>query len=195
MLRNLAILPLLLLVTSCATVNVDVDFDEKADFEHLYQYAWLEEKAPVTGNTLLDTNTLLHDRVRSGIDQWLGAHGYIKSKKTEADFLVIYRMVIENKTRVTVLNPYYDYPYSWRFGYSRYFYSSFAWNYYPEHRVYEYQRGTLIIDIVDPVSKKLMWRGMAYEDISLHTTQETKQRYVDRAIKSILSRFPPLSES
>lgn len=189
--RKLLILSLLILVNACATVKVDVDYDDTADFRHLYQYAWLEDRPPVSGNKLLDSNTLMHDRIRSGIDQWLKDHGYLKGGAEEADFLVLYRLVVENKTRVTVLNPYYDYPYSWRFGYRSGFYSSFAWSYYPEQRVYEYQRGTLVIDIVDPNSKKLMWRGMSYEDISPHTTQQKKQRYVDRAIKSILSRFPP----
>ncbi|WP_305909330.1 DUF4136 domain-containing protein [Methylomarinum sp. Ch1-1] len=192
--KALLIFPLFLLLSSCATVKVDVDYDGAADFSQLKRYAWLEEKPPSSGNTLLDTNNLLHDRIHQGIDAWFARHGYRKTEVDEADFLVLYRVVVENKTRVTVLSPYYDYPYSWRFGYHRYYYSSFssfAWSYYPEHRVYEYQRGTLIIDIVDPKSKKLLWRGMAYEDISPHTTQEKKQRYVGRAIKSILAKFPP----
>lgn len=192
--RRLFFLPVLLMLVSCATIRVDVDYDDAADFSRLYRYAWLEDKPPVSGNKLLDSNTLMHDRIRSGIDRWFKEHHYLKGDAKEADFLVLYRLVVENKTRVTVLNPYYDYPYSWRFGYRRGFYSSFAWSYYPEQRVYEYQRGTLVIDIVDPHSKKLMWRGMSYEDISPYTTQKKKQRYVDRAIKSILSRFPPLKD-
>lgn len=189
--RKILISSLLLMLTACASIKVDVDYDVEADFKHLYQYAWLEDKAPLSGNKLLDSNTLMHDRIRTGIDQWLKDHGYLKGNAKEADFLVLYRMVVENKTRVTVMNPYYGYPYSWRFGYRRGFYSSFAWSYYPDEHVYEYQRGTLVIDVVDPNSKKLMWRGMAYEDISPYTTQKKKQRYVDRAVKSILSKFPP----
>lgn len=194
--QRLILVPLLLVIlSSCATVRVDVDYDTSADFSRLSRYAWMEDKPPVSGNALLDSNTLMHDRIRNGIDQWLKDRGYQKSDNKEADFFVLYRMVLENKTRVTVMNPYYDYPYSWRFGYRRAFYSSFAWSYYPEERIYEYQRGTLVIDIVDAKSKKLLWRGMSYEDVSPNTTQKKKQRYVDRAIKSILSRFPPLQKT
>ena len=192
--RKLPIFPLLLIISSCATVNVDVDYDDTAEFTKLSKYAWLEDKPPVTGNTLVDSNTLLHDRMRNGINQWFETHGYLKSKAAEADFLVIYRVIVENKTWVTVLNSYYDYPFSWRYGYNRNYYSSFAWRYYPERRTYEYQRGTLVIDIIDPKSKKLMWRGMAYEDIKPNTSQEKKQQYVARAIKSILARFPPVKQ-
>lgn len=192
--RKIVLLALTVLLSSCATVNVDVDYDQAADFAHLYQYAWLEDKQPQSGNALFDSNTLMHDRIRNGVDQWMNEHGYLKGPAKEADFLVLYRLVVENKTRVTVLNPYYDYPYSWRFGYRRGFYSSYAWSYYPDQQVYEYQRGTLVIDIVEPNSKKLMWRGMSYEDISPHTSREKKQKYVDRAIKAILSRFPPPRE-
>ncbi len=192
--RNIFLLPLLFLLNACATVKVDVDYDGQADFTHLYRYAWLDGQPPVSGDNVVDSNTLLHDRIRVGIDQWFTTHGYLKSETGEADFLVIYRFVIENKTRVTVLHPYYDYPYSWRFGYHhRYYYSSFAWHYYPERYAYEYQRGTLVIDLVDPKTKKLMWRGMAYENIRPNTSPDKKQQYVTRAIKSILSRFPPLT--
>ncbi len=181
----------LLALNSCATVNVDVDYDESVDFFHLSRYAWLEDVPPKTGNTIVDSNTLMHDRIHLGIDQWFERHGYLKSKRSEADFLVIYRMVVENKTRVSVLNPYYDYPFSWHYGYNRGYYSSFAWNYYPDLQTYEYQRDTLVIDFVDPKTKKLIWRGMAYQDISPNIRPERKQRYIDKAIQSILSKFPP----
>ena len=189
--RKLLLLALLVLLNSCATINVDVDYDGKADFDHLYQYAWLEDKAPASGNQLLDSNTLIQDRIHNGIDHWFKEHGYLRSDAKEADFLVLYRLVEENKTQVIVMSPYYGYPYNWRFGYQSGFYPSFAWSYYPNQRVYEYQRGTLVIDIVDPNTKKLMWRGMSYEDIRPNVSQKKKQRYVDRAVQLILSRFPP----
>jgi uncharacterized protein DUF4136 len=191
MIQKIVLTSLLLLVNACATVNVDVDYDGQADFSRLSRYAWLDDKAPLSGNALIDTNTLLHDRIRGGVKSWFESNGYLLAAQKDADFLVVYRVVVENHTRVTVLNPYYGYPYSWRYGYRRGYYSSFAWNYYPEQRVYEYQRGTLIIDIVDPNTKKLMWRGMAFEDINPNASQQKKEAYVARAIKAILSRFPP----
>lgn len=186
------IFTMLLLINACATLDVDVDYDPSADFKRLSRYAWQEEKQPASGNVLLDSNTLLHDRIRAEVEQSLAARGFKKSDVANADFLAIYRVMVEDKTRVTLIDPFYSYPYNWRYGYyHRHFYSSFAWSYFPEERIYEYQQGTIVIDFVNPKSKKLLWRGAVTEDIGYYTDQVQKQRFVEQAVKSILARFPP----
>ncbi len=199
--RKLFILPLLLILSSCSTVKVDVDYDDSAEFIHLSRYAWLEDKASITGNALVDSNTLLHDRIRTGIEQWFDTHGYLKSKSMDADFLVNYRVTKENISRRKALDfsygySFYGYPYSWDYGYYSYYpyyYSPYVGGYYPGS-YYSYQRNALVIDIINPESKKLMWRGMAYLDINFSSSQKNKEKYVERTIQTILSRFPPDTE-
>ncbi len=189
---------LLFILSSCSTVKVDVDYDNSAKFRQLSKYAWLEDKATVTGNALIDSNTLLHDRIRTGIEQWLDSRGYLKSKSVNADFLVNYRVTKENISRRKALDfsygySFYGYPYSWDYGYYSYYpyyYSPYVGGYYPGN-YYSYQRNALVIDIINPENKKLMWRGIAYLKMSFSSSQKNKEKDVQRTIQTILSKFPP----
>ncbi len=50
--------------------------------------------------------------------------------------------------------------------------------------------GTLVIDVIDPVSKELLWRGWA-EGALLDVGQSPSQAEVDEIVARVLDRFPP----
>ena len=53
---------------------------------------------------------------------------------------------------------------------------------------YEYEVGTLIIDIVDAKTKELIWRGTAKGEIN----PDTARQDIDEAVKKIFNNFPPV---
>lgn len=57
--------------------------------------------------------------------------------------------------------------------------------------IVEYEQGTLIIDLIDANSKKLIWRGAATGVIT--GKQEDMERTINYAVKEILSEYPPKS--
>ena len=58
-------------------------------------------------------------------------------------------------------------------------------------RVYDFDQGLLVLDIVDPQTKKLIWRGTAKDAVDLSWSQQRKTAKISEAVQKMLSRFPP----
>jgi hypothetical protein len=57
--------------------------------------------------------------------------------------------------------------------------------------VYEYQQGSLILDISTPVPGRLIWRGFARSAIEPDETQEQRDTRLREAVNKLLKQFPP----
>jgi hypothetical protein len=60
-----------------------------------------------------------------------------------------------------------------------------------ETYVDQYEQGTLILDVIDAGSNKLIWRGSAAARVVDDKTPEERTRRVNEAVEKILERFPP----
>ncbi len=104
-------------------------------------------------------------------------------------------------------HPYpYGFGYPW-YGFHRPF-SSNPWGYTYAYRIgfgYSwlpmYSRpsgslpGTLVIDILDPVSGELVWRGWAEGALLRVSPADERQEYLDKIVARILEEFPPTPPS
>ena len=54
-----------------------------------------------------------------------------------------------------------------------------------------YKEGTLILDIVDPETMQLIWRGWAVDALN---DLENASMYINKAVREILARFPPTAD-
>ena len=48
-----------------------------------------------------------------------------------------------------------------------------------------------MLDIVDPETKKLMWRGTAKDAVDLSWSQQRKTAKISEAVQKMLSQFAP----
>ncbi len=186
----------LLVLSACSSIPVSVDYDKQVNFSRLARYAWAQDTLPRSGNVIIDSDTLLHDRIHKQLDQWLLTHGYIKTPADKADFLVRYNTLIKNKTGQLISYPYTGYysgfwPY---YGYNSYYLSGYACAIPPQVTTYDYQQLTLVIDFLNPDNKKIIWRGMVSNNINNLRTLKDKDQLIIRDIDSILSHFPPDKE-
>jgi len=55
----------------------------------------------------------------------------------------------------------------------------------------QYREGTLILDIVDPGSDTVVWRGSAQAQLAGSGEPQTRQARIQTAVRRILERFPP----
>ena len=55
--------------------------------------------------------------------------------------------------------------------------------------VSEYTVGTLVVDIFDPATKGLIWRGVA--EAELKKKQDKREKQASRAVEKLLKDFPP----
>ncbi len=173
---------------ACAGVRVSTDFDPGIDFARYQSFAWLDpplretsqSETPTPGLDPLLHNSLVDQRVRSAVEQALVQRGYRKVDAPDAaDFQLRYSVFSQD---VTQDDPVYV---SGGYGWGRY-------PYYGTGVVYggttTYQQGTLILDVIDPRTERIAWRGWA--------PSRTKDGYIDpqrlvTTVDAIVAKFPP----
>jgi len=156
-------------VAGCSSISANYDYDTDADFSRLRKYGW---HAPKKVGDLTDID---RKRIRAVVTEELGAKGMVFDEHA-ADFRIA--MHGGTKTRVRVID-------------SGYRYSSGPWWGGHGVDVYQYEEGTLILDIVDAKSNELIWRGTATGVVNPDATPEQKEKQIREAVTKVLAHFPP----
>jgi hypothetical protein len=180
MLRLVALLGLLAYAGGCTTIKVASDFDPQANFSSLHSYAFHAAPASDMSDPRVD-NSLLDERIRAALDTELSAKGFQKLSGGSPDFLVSFHVGVQSKLDVTTLNRSYPY-YGGYYG---------AWGGYQETMVREYEQGTLMIDVIDPATGNLIWRGSAQSEVRDLKTPEARTKRINVVVERVLKDFPP----
>jgi hypothetical protein len=163
-----------ILIFGCTSmVQVDTDYDPEHDFANYRSYAW-HDKVVAPGQ-------VVEKRIRHAIEAAFIAQGYSRvASGNAADFLVSFTAVAEQAIRPDTISTGMGYRQrGWGSGTSTY--SGFR----------EYTRGTLIIDIIEPDSKSLLWRGVSSAALYPSSSEEEKNQLVNETVTAILDKFPP----
>lgn len=187
------------LLTACGGVPVSTDYAPGVDFSSLNTYAWLPEVEgdnPENPSDPEADNDLVRQRIVDAVDGQMRARGFTQVADLEqASMLITYHNGLEDKISVDNLGGWHS-----RFGYypcyhcfhrpgygfygDPYFFHDDTW-------VRNYTENRLIIDIVDPQSRSLMWRGIAKRSLPRLSTPEERRLYVVETVSAILAEFPP----
>ena len=164
-----------LFVAGCSTFRVSADYDRDASFGDLRTYAWRD--TPAHGvDPRLDV-TPLGQRVRASADRELAAKGYrLAAPGQRADFIVGHHFVLEHKETQQAIGGWYGYRGGPRMS---------------RTIPYDYDEGTLLIDVIQPDSRSLLWRGSATAVIDRSASPQKRERRIDEAVTKILAQFPP----
>lgn len=194
--RMLIILLALALAACASTIPVSRDFDPTADFAHLRTFAWAPDAPPPSKDSVVDSDTLLHQRLHNSITSGLLFKGFRQATDADspADFWVAYRVVMSRRQDVMLYNNYYGYGYYGAYGWGG-FYGAFPmagpWM-GPEAIVRDYELRTLVLDILDPKTRKLLWRATAEDYSDNFANPQGKTRHIALTIQQMLQGFPPL---
>ena len=120
----------------------------------------------------------------------LAARGFEKRVSGKPDFWVTYHVTLDRTASVAMLNDDFNYGpgWGWSYGYAYRPDSSYGSR---GRYVYEYDEGTLLLDVVDPQSRQLIWRGSATDEVNLSANAEMKQKQINEAVTRLLKQFPP----
>ena len=176
---------LLFLCFGCSTISVQTDYNPAFDFSGLKSYAWLESGQSPSEDTRIN-NDLVIDRVRAAVEQSLENKGFVKAEGERADFMVNWHGAIDKKIQVKTIDHFYS-PY----GYGPLSRDPFWGSSVRSSTAYEYEVGTLIIDILDPVAHKLLWRGSGQDRIREKKKPEEIGAGIREAVTAIMKDFPP----
>jgi hypothetical protein len=192
MLRNLAPLSLLMLLTACATTPPApvVDFKPGYDFGAVRKIAFYDQSGLVTGNHPVPISDMTRDRIDSALEQALRAKGFeILERKDagQAQLLISWTLITDDKTEVRT----YGTP-GFGVGFGRYNrYSMYnCWGCaQTEVSVKNYTEGTFIVDMIDPKLQRSVWRGSIQS--RLKSQPENDQAKYNAAADNIFASFPP----
>ncbi len=173
----------LALMAGCSSLSTSYDYDANADFAKYRTFAWMAkpEAAPGDAAQARRNSDLLDRRIRSAVAGELAARG-ISEDAGGPGLLAVYHIGVEEKIQVTDYGYNYS-PYSayWGYGYGG-----------RSIDVYQYQQGTLIIDLIDASTKNLVWRGSGTKALSdRQLSPEELQERVNKIVAKIMETYPP----
>ena len=177
-----------ILLSACSSLDVSTDYDQKINFSNLQTYRWHAENDQNKAS-LKYLDHIMDQRIRSTIDQQLQLQNFTKTTTGPVDFLVNYSIVVEDKTDIRTYNNYNGmYPgYAYRAGYG-YYGGGYGGS---ETQVTHYKQGTLIIDIINPKTDQLMWRGSADGRLPKESDKNARDELTQKYVSKILLAFPP----
>lgn len=187
---------LLMGLAACSRIPVSTDYREGWAPAAGASFAWLPPKEGAPSNPLYD-NDLVRARVQGAVNDALQARGLQQAaNQAEADLLVAYHVVEEEKIDVDTFHSWYGYYPCWGCysGFGPAYAHRYGFGYgYPGTDVWvrEYTQGTLVIDLVDAESRQLVWRGVAKRRLPHLETPTEREAYIRETVAAILRDFPP----
>jgi hypothetical protein len=163
-----------LLVAGCAGgPKLDFDYDHDADFARYRTYGW------AAGGPGVRVNPVVHKIIVTGVDEQLAKKGLARVDSTPDAFVTYHGGSAEE---TVVDTDFYGY------GYGPGWYAGGA----PAPSsapVTKYSRGTLIVDLWDARTKRLIWRGIATDIRSDDPAVNAEKARV--AVDELFARYPP----
>jgi hypothetical protein len=156
----------------CATMNVNSYLERGADLRQYRTYDWGPVAHLSTGDPRLDNNRFFDERVRAQVEKELASRGF--EKAAQPDMLVHYHASISQEIDVREFDD--------------------SDSYCADHdcRPFIYDKGSLIVDLVEPRTDRLLWRGWAEGSIEgVIDNQSWMESRIDETVARILNRLPP----
>ena len=192
LLSSLVTAALLTTLAACSSSppKPDVDYKRDYDFRQARQLAFYHDSGDVSGDNPLQLSDMQKNRVNEALQNALIYRGFeFVSDPSQADLLVSWHLVTQNKTDVRTYNsPSYGGYYGGYNRYSRYN----CWNCAPMHTevsVRNYTEGAFIVDMIDPALKQSVWRAVTKS--KLKGKAEEDQGKYNEAAAAIFVAFPP----
>ncbi len=180
----------LIFFAGCASVDTSSDYVNGVNFASFKTYDWVAGPQPLAGDARID-NTLTDSRIRKAVDSALASKGFVKTASGNPDFLVAYQAAIQGKLDVTTVDIPYSTPSGADIMRGNYHGSTLAYG-GTETFVNQYEEGTLLIDMINPQTKELMWRGTGKATVLEKAKPEKREARIKEGVEKILSQFPPV---
>jgi hypothetical protein len=175
-----------LTLSACSSIPVSHDFEQGFDFSGLKTFAWESNEDNSWG--VAGSNQLLDRRIRGAIENGLVSRQFSQVDAAQADFLISYNVVVDQRIRSSNLSGGVSVGRS-----SRGRHGSIGIG--TGSQVHTYEQGTLYIDVVDVASDKLVWRGVSSQALPDLSDPQRLTDHVNATVAAILEQFPPGSRT
>ena len=161
-----------LFVAKSSAQQVKTDYDRGVNFGQYKTYSWAQVKT----KDALDV-----DRIKSAVNAALAAKGWTQVE-SGGDVSIVAMEITRNQQ---TLNTFYD-GFGGGWGWRRFGGGGFG---QATTTTETYRVGTLVIDLFDTKTKKLLWRGTSSDTLSNNSNQNIKN--LDKGVDKLFKQFPP----
>jgi hypothetical protein len=163
-----------LTLAGCATMNVSAHVERNVNFADFVTYDWGPPDNLPVGDPRLDNNPFFNDYLQGAIEKQLAAKGYERGLGGTPDLLIHYHASVNQKLDVYEVDHSYGYCYG-----------------NCEPQIVDFEQGTLIVDIVDAKSKKVVWRGWAQDSMNgIIDNQDRLEKQVEEGVTKMMLLLP-----
>jgi hypothetical protein len=172
-------LMLIIMLGACSNgIKTRNDYRPEVDFTTLktYQYLSFSEEPK--------TQDIYSDRVKTALNNTLKAKG-LTQKEADADLLIAYHIFTDTKEQERITTT----------GGGIYYGRSYMGPTLNMGTTYvdkvEYRVGNLVVDFIEPESRKVLWHGEAEANVDDARTPEERTAMIQAAVDQLLESFPP----
>jgi hypothetical protein len=170
------------LFAGCATATISSDYNRTTDFSKLKTYGWSSEQKP-TGDLRFDAPDL-RAVIKQSIESELQAKGLQKFATGQPDLLLKYYITVEAKKES--MGDYYPPNFNSRTGMV-----TMRTTGAQSIAAFNYEDGTFVLDMIDPRSGEILWRGSLEGMVDPGGTPEKRKARAPGAVAKVLAKFPP----
>jgi len=179
--RSIRALPLVVMIaliaTPAAAQKVWVDYSPIADFGSYRTFAW----GPTPEASIYDNNPLNHSRIKNAVEHYLVQGGMVEDTENP-DLYVTYYGETDSDYSINTSSIGYGFPSDW------------TWDPYWGNMAgtmtttpVEVKAGTLVIDIWDAKTKKIIWRGSLSGTLTEDLRKGAKR--LDKGIEKMVEKW------
>ncbi len=151
------------------------DFDPAVALSAPLTFDWDAPDTLPSDDLRLEGNPIVEARVREAIERELTERG-IRHSQTSPDLLVHFHGAVRDRVEVVESDRSRGYQTS---------------QYGDGVDVFQYEEGTLVVDVADAETRKVIWRGWAVADVGAALDDQTAlTELVNRGVDSMFSFFP-----
>ena len=163
-----------LAIAGCATMNVSSHIERNANFAEYVTYDWGPPDNLPVGDPRLDNNPFFNDYLQGAIEKKMAAKGFERAVSGPPDLLIHYHASVTQRLDVYESDHRYGYCYG---------------NCQPQ--VVDFEQGTLVIDVVDAKTSKVVWRGWAQDAMNgIIDNQERLEKQVNEEVTKMMLLLP-----
>jgi hypothetical protein len=159
----------------CATMNVSSHVESGVDFAAYRTFDWGPADSLPTGDPRLDKDPFFKDQIQGAVEKGLAARGMTIATSGTPDLLIHYHAAVTERIDVVGADR--------RYGYCQ--------TDDCRGQVVAHEAGTLVIDVVDTRTQRVIWRGWAQDRLEpLLDNRDTLATHISEAVARMLARFP-----
>jgi putative salt-induced outer membrane protein YdiY len=184
LIKSLTLFAVCFFFYNTATAQVTFDYDKDADFTQYKTYSF--------GGWQEGSDKLVNDLDKKRIQQSFKSEFTMRNMDYvlgDADVIVTLYLVIDEKTSTTAYTDYHGM--GMGYGYAGYYRPAWGWGGGYATTTYsedDYRVGTLVVDVYDAKSKKLVWQGVSQKTINENASKRAKT--IPKGVKKIMKNYP-----